>query len=320
MASALPRDVTPMLATAGHLPEQDDGWAYEIKFDGVRVLAFVESGQATLVTRNGNEVTASYHELADLARDLDTRSAILDGEVVVFDGKGRTDFSLLQSRMHVRAPSEALRRSAPVKLLVFDLLFLDGTSLMPRSYDERRAALLDLGLRGKSWDTPRAVEGDGPTILEASREQGLEGIMAKQRSSPYLPGRRVTTWLKVKNIRRTSAVVVGWRPGEGNREGHLGSLLLGVHGESGFEYAGQVGTGFTATTLAQLEGLLKPLTVKASPLDQAVPRAQARDAVWVSPTLVAEVDYTEWTRDGRLRHPAFKGLRDDYDPAKVVRE
>jgi len=193
MASALPRDVTPMLATAGHLPEQDDGWAYEIKFDGVRVLAFVESGQATLVTRNGNEVTASYHELADLARDLDNRSAILDGEVVVFDGKGRTDFSLLQSRMHVRAPSEALRRSAPVNLLVFDLLFLDGTSLMPRSYDERRAALLDLGLRGKSWDTPRAVEGDGPTILEASREQGLEGIMAKQRSSPYLPGRRVTT-------------------------------------------------------------------------------------------------------------------------------
>ena len=131
----------------------------------------------------------------------------------MFDPKGRTDFSLLQSRMHVRAPSEALRRSAPVRLLVFDLLHLDGESLMPRSYDERRAALFDLGLRAAAWDTPRAVEGDGPTILEASREQGLEGIMAKVRSAPYLPGRRVTTWLKVKNIRRTSAVVVGWRPG-----------------------------------------------------------------------------------------------------------
>jgi bifunctional non-homologous end joining protein LigD len=113
---------------------------------------------------------------------------------------------------------------------------------------------------------------------------------------------------------------VGWRPGEGNREGHLGSLLLGVHGEQGFEYAGQVGTGFTATTLRQLEALLGPLTVDASPLDQAVPTAQARDARWVRPTLVAEVDYTEWTRDGRMRHPSFKGLRDDYDPAKVVRE
>ena len=184
MVSALPRDVTPMLATAGRLPEHDDGWAYEIKFDGVRVLAFVEQGKATLVTRNGNEVTASYPELADIAGPLDNRSAILDGEVVVFDDKGRTDFSLLQSRMHVRAPSEALRRSAPVKLLVFDLLFLDGASLMPRSYDERRAALLDLRLRATSWDTPRAVQGDGPTILEASREQDLEGIMAKQRSSP----------------------------------------------------------------------------------------------------------------------------------------
>ncbi|MEP6648734.1 MAG: non-homologous end-joining DNA ligase [Lapillicoccus sp.] len=320
MPAALPRTVTPMLATAGRLPEQDDGWAYEIKFDGVRVLTFVEKGEARLVTRNGNDVTASYPEVAAIGGALDGRRAILDGEVVVFDPKGRTDFSLLQSRMHVRAPSEALLRSAPVKLLVFDLLYVDGESLMPRSYDERREALRDLGLHGAAWDTPHAVDGDGPTILEASREQGLEGIMAKLRSSPYLPGRRVTTWLKVKNTRRTSAVVVGWRPGEGNREGHLGSLLLGVHGESGFEYAGQVGTGFTATTLAQLEALLEPLTIDASPLDQAVERAQARDAVWVRPALVAEVDYTEWTRDGRMRHPAFKGLRDDYDPAKVVRE
>src|SRR6478672_2896574 len=213
MATALPRDVTPMLATAGKLPVKDEGWAYEIKFDGVRVLTFVEKGQARLVTRNGNDVTSSYPEVADIAGALDGHAAILDGEVVVFDPKGRTDFALLH---------------------------LDGESLMPRSYDERRAVLLDLGLRAAAWDTPRAVEGDGPTILEASREQGLEGIMAKVRSAPYLPGRRATTWLKVKNIRRTSAVVVGWRPGEGNREGHLGSLLLGVHGESGFEYAGQV--------------------------------------------------------------------------------
>src|SRR5690242_3055500 len=153
MVSALPRDVTPMLATAGHLPERDEGWAYEIKFDGVRVLAFVEDGAARLVTRNGNDVTSSYPEIADIGASLGDHRAILDGEVVVFDGRGRTDFSLLQSRMHVRAPSEALRRSAPVKLLVFDLLHLDGQTLMPRHYDERRAALLELKLKGPAWDT-----------------------------------------------------------------------------------------------------------------------------------------------------------------------
>lgn len=309
-----------MLATAGRLPDDDEGWAYEIKFDGVRALTFVEDGTARLITRNGNEVTASYPELAALASQLGRRRAVLDGEVVVQGADGRTDFSLLQSRMHVRAPSAALVSSAPVRLFVFDLLHLEDRSLLAEIYDTRREALLELGLRDAAWDTPRAVQGDGPSILQASREQGLEGIMAKQRSSRYLPGRRVTTWLKVKNIRRTSAVVVGWTPGEGNREGHVGSLLLGVHGEGGFEYAGQVGTGFTATTLAQVEALLAPLGVEESPLDQPVPRAQAREARWVRPELVAEVDYTEWTRDGRLRHPAFKGLRDDYDPARVVRE
>lgn len=321
MPAALPRDVTPMLATPGKLPDDDEGWAYEIKFDGVRALTFVEQGTARLVTRNGNDVTATYPEIAEIAAQLGRRRVILDGEVVVADPKtGRTDFSLLQSRMHVRSPSQALIRSAPVRLLVFDLLHQGTTSLMPRSYDERRKALEDLGLKGAAWDTPKAVQGDGPTILAASKEQGLEGIMAKRRSSPYLPGQRVKTWLKVKNIRRTSAVVVGWRPGEGSREGHLGSLLLGVHGETGFEYAGQVGTGFTATTLSQLEAALKPLTVDRSPLDQEVPTAQRRNATWVRPTLVAEVDYTEWTRDGRMRHPSFKGLRDDYDPERVVRE
>ena len=240
----------------------------------------------------------------------------------MFDPKGRTDFSLLQSRMHVRAPSEALRRAAPVKLLVFDVLHLDGDSLMARSYDERRAPLLDLPIRGASWDTPRAVEGDGPTILEASREQGLEGIMAKSARRRTRPGRRVTTWLKVKNIRRTSAVVVGWRPGEGNREGHLGSLLLGVHGESGFEYAGQVWSGFTAATCAgSLESLLEPLTIDASPLDQAVPRAQARDARWGGPETCGRGRlHRAGTRVGGRGTSPFKGLRDDYDPADVVRD
>ena len=309
MASALPRDVTPMLATAGTLPDKDEGWAYEIKFDGVRVLTFVEKGEARLVTRNGNDVTSSYPEVADIAGALDGHSAILDGEVVVFDPKGRTDFSLLQSRMHVRAPSEALRRSAPVRLLVFDLLHLDGESLMPRSYDERRAALLDLGLRAAAWDTPRAVEGDGPTIARGVPRAGARGdhgqaalgavpagpprdhLAQGQEHPPHLgrrcrAGGRERATARVTSGRCSSASTA--RPGSSMRV--------------------RSGRGSPPRPSRQLEALLEPLTADASPLDQAVPRAQARNARWVRPELVAEVDYTEWTRDGRMRHPSFKGL------------
>lgn len=180
--------------------------------------------------------------------------------------------------------------------------------------------LTGLGLEGDSWRTPAQVRGDGPTVLAASKAQGLEGIVAKERRSVYRPGARSRAWLKIKNIRRTSAVIVGWTPGEGERTGQIGSLLLGVHGDAGFEYAGHVGTGFTQSTLARLLLLLQPLEVDQSPLDTPVPRPHARDATWVRPALVAEVDHTEWTRTGSLRHPSFKGLRDDYDPAAVVRE
>lgn len=144
--------------------------------------------------------------------------------------------------------------------------------------------------------------------------------MAKRRDSRYLIGRRSPTWTKLKNIRRTSAVVVGWTPGEGNRAGQIGSLLLGVYGDHGFEYAGHVGTGFTQATLARLQTLLEPLRIVQSPLDTPVPRAHAKNAVWLQPVTVCEVDFTEWTRTGALRHPSFKGLRDDYDPKNVTRD
>ena len=317
--SALLSGLSPMLATPGRLPVDDDAWAYEVKWDGVRVLAAAESGHLTLVSRNGNDVTAAYPELQPMTAQLERHRVVLDAEVAVFDPAGRTDFGLLQSRMHVRSPTTALVGSIPVVLLVFDVLHLDRP-LLDLTYDDRREVLTGLALEGRAWRTPAQVHGDGATILQATKAQGLEGIVAKQRTSLYRPGARSKAWLKIKNIRRTSAVVVGWTPGERGRAGQIGSLLLGVHGDQGFEYAGHVGTGFTQRTLAMLQERLAPLATDASPLDTPVPRPHARDATWVRPELVAEVDYTEWTRTGSLRHPSFKGLRDDYDPAAVVRE
>ena len=318
----IPRDLKPMLAVAGALPapKQDDKWSYEVKWDGVRALVAVEGGRLTLTSRNGNDVTSHYPELRGLGLQLGSRQALLDAEIVAFNAEGRSDFGMLQARMHVGKPGAALLRSTPVQLMLFDVLHLEGKPLLDQSYDERRAVLEGLGLQGEHWSVPPAFAGGGQALLDATREQGLEGILAKRRDAKYFPGRRSDCWLKVKHIRRTSAVIAGWKPGEGGRTGRIGSLLLGVQGPNGLEYAGHVGTGFTAATLKMLGDRLDPLRRGDSPFATAVPRMYAKDAVWVEPQLVAEVDYTEWTKDGRLRHPSYKGLRDDYDPKDVVRE
>jgi bifunctional non-homologous end joining protein LigD len=308
-----------MLASSGVLPRDDGSWAYEVKWDGVRALAAVEQGGLRLTSRNGNDVTASYPELLGLASVLSRHPALLDGEVVALDG-GRSDFGRLQSRMHVSRPPARLLRATPVTLLLFDVLHLDGRSLLDEPYDLRRAALEDLGLGGAAhWQVPPAFLADGQEVLDATRAQGLEGVVAKRRDSRYLPGRRSDCWRKVKHVRTTSAVIAGWKPGGGARTGRIGSLLLGVAGPSGLEYAGHVGTGFSAAGLARLADLLAPLRRASAPFDVEVPREHARTAVWVEPVLVCDVDYTEWTRDGRLRHPSYKGLRDDVDPGLVTR-
>jgi bifunctional non-homologous end joining protein LigD len=296
-----------MLATAGTLPTDDDAWAYEVKWDGVRALVAVDGGRLTITSRNGNDVTSSYPELADLGRQLGSTSALLDGEVVALDPAGRTDFGRLQSRMHVARPSAALRRDTPVQLLLFDVLHLAGASLLERPYDERRATLEGLGVQGEHWSVPPAFLGGGAAVLDATRAQGLEGVVAKRRGSTYVPGRRSDDWRKLKHVHRTSAVVAGWKPGEGGRAGRIGSLLLGQHGPQGLDFAGHVGTGFSAATLALLGRRLEPLRRRPAPFATAVPREHARTAVWVEPVVVVEVEYTEWTRDGRLRHPSYKG-------------
>jgi bifunctional non-homologous end joining protein LigD len=302
------------------LPADDDRWAFEVKWDGVRALVAVEPDRLTVTSRNGNDVTASYPELAGLRAAAGSGPLLLDGEVVALDERGRTDFGRLQARMHVARPPAELRRSTPVQLLVFDVLHMGGRSLLDRPYDERRAALDGLGLQGEHWSVPPAFLGGGTAVLEATSAPGLEGVVAKRRASPYVPGRRSDDWLKIKHVRRTSAVVAGWKPGEGGRAGRIGSLLLGVHGEHGLEFAGHVGTGFTAATLAELGHRLDALRRDSPAFATPVPREHARTAVWVEPVLVAEVDYSQWTRDGRLRHPSYKGLRDDVPPEEVVRE
>ena len=304
--------LAPMLASTGVLPPDDGRWAVEVKWDGVRALAAVQHGRLTLRSRNGNDITAAYPELVS-----PPCTALLDGEIVALGPDGNPDFGLLQSRMHVRGPSAELVRAVPVSYLVFDVLHVGDRSLLSCPYDERRAVLAALDLPFQL--SPFFTE-DTAAVAAATKEQRLEGVVAKRRDSRYEPGRRSDCWVKVKHVRRQSAVVGGWKPGDGGRAGQLGSLLLGVQTDAGLAYAGHVGSGFTAATLRQVGERLAVLRRADPPFATEVPLEHARPAVWVEPVLVVDVDVTGWTREGRLRHPSYKGMRDDLDPALVVRE
>jgi bifunctional non-homologous end joining protein LigD len=312
----LPERVDPMLATAADLPA-GSGWAYEFKWDGVRALAYVDGGRVRLLSRTGRDITVAYPEMREVGLKLGSTSVVLDGEIVAMGPEGRPSFSALQPRMHVSSPNVARRLAAttPVTYLPFDLLHLDGRPLLDLSYDERRALLEELPL-----EIPPSFPENGEAVLDTARASGLEGVVAKKRSARYEPGRRSTCWVKVRVTTRQDVVIAGWKPGEGGRAGHIGSLLLGVQGAAGLEFAGHVGTGFTQSTLTDLQKRLKPLGRETSPFASAVPREYARLAHWVEPQLVASVQFGEWTRDGRMRHPSYKGLRDDIDPSTVRRE
>ncbi len=317
----MPEHVKPMLARAGSLPREDDGWAYEIKWDGVRAIAYSTPGELRLESRNLKEITGSYPELARLNRALSSHHAILDGEIVAFDGHGRPSFAALQRRMHVGSPAQAKRlaKDSPVTYMIFDLLWLDGHSLIGLNYEQRHELLEALSLSGESWQTPGHLERRGRDVLEATAEQQLEGIVAKRLDSPYEPGARGSSWIKIKNVGRQELVIGGWLAGEGRRERRIGALLVGVHDPDGaFHYAGRVGTGFTDSELDRLGKLLEPLQREDSPFTAG--ERPPRGAVFVRPELVAEVEFTEWTSAGVLRHPSYKGLREDKDAREVVRE
>jgi len=306
----MPEQLKPMLARAGSLPVRDAGWAFEVKWDGVRALAYSEPGRLRLESRNGNDITASYPELRPLNRALSSHHAILDGEIVAFDEHGRPSFGRLQSRMHVSSDSAARRRSkeVPVAYVIFDLLWLDGHPLLALPYGERRARLAELGLEGPAWRTPEHIVGNGAAMLEASLRNGLEGVVAKKLASLYEPGRRSPCWLKLKNVRREDVVVGGWVPGAGKRTDRIGALLVGVEQDGALRYAGRVGTGFTE---AELDRLSEVLQRRADSPFAAGTAKPPRGSVFVEPTRVAEVEFTEWTSDGMLRHPSYKGLREE---------
>ena len=331
MSDPIPYDVTPMKAVLGPLPDHDEGWAYEIKWDGMRALSFVDDGLSMRSTRR-LELADRFPELAGLAAHLAGHRVALDGEVVAFDGEDRSDFALLQQRMHVADRSEAIRRSAtvPVVYVVFDLLHLDGMDTMPLPYVERRRLLGELVEPGPSWIVPAHSLGPGPDLYAAAIERELEGLVAKRLESRYEPGRRSPTWRKVKVRHEQEFVVGGWTAGEGNRSGRLGALLLGYHRaiddigtadpESPLVYAGHVGTGFSGGELDRLEAQLDNLATATSPFEPPLPRAVTRTARWVEPVLVAQVAFGEWTPDGRLRHPSYLGLRPDKPAEEVTRE
>jgi bifunctional non-homologous end joining protein LigD len=320
---ALPDSVAPMLATLGELPpaSRDDEWSFEMKWDGERALARVEGGRVKLISRNDRDISVAYPELRALGEAVGSTQLLLDGEIVSFDHDSRPSFARLQKRMHVSAAAEARRLAAaePVVYLIFDVLHHDGRSLLALPYSARRELLESLNLNGAAWQTPPAFAGGGAQALQVSKDQRLEGVVAKRRNATYQPGRRSPDWIKIKNIRAQEVVIGGWKPGAGRRAGTIGSLLLGIPSETGLDYVGKVGTGFTDDALSFIERKLARLERATSPFSD-IPRADARDALWVAPKLVGEVAFTEWTPDGRLRHPAWRGLRPDKVPDQVVRE
>jgi len=314
-----------MLATLGELPApaRDALFGYEFKWDGVRALAHVDRGTVRLLSRNELEVQVAYPELDGLWRSLTRRRVVLDGEVVAVDpGTGRISFGALQSRMHVtdRARARRLADAGPVTYLIFDVLHLDGSGTTGLSYVRRRELLESLELSGPRWAVPPTFSGGGAAVLATSKEQGLEGVVAKGLASVYEPGRRSASWVKIKNSRMQEVVVVGWTPGQGNRAGTIGALLLGIPGADGLEYVGSVGTGFTRAALRDLLARLEPLERSTSPFVGEIPAKAAAGARFTTPEIVGEVEFAEWTRDGRLRHPTWRGLRPDKDVNGVVKE
>ena len=341
----MPKHLVPMLASAAQLPSQEEEWAFEIKWDGVRAITYWRPREMRIESRNLNDVSARYPELRALGLQLGSREAVLDGEIVSFDEQGRPSFERLQRRMHVTS-SSAIRRLAeeePVSYVIFDLLFLDGHSTIELPYRERRALLEELGLKGAAWQTPAYHAGEGRALLAAAAEQRLEGVVAKRLNSPYRPGRRSDEWLKVKNVNRQELVIGGWLPGKGARAGHLGALLVGFYepaagsdertgnvrdggsrqkrgkrapdpGPLLLRYAGRVGTGFDQEELEHVDRELAARPRDASPFSGTQPPRGAR---FVEPELVAEIEFRQWTRERILRHSVYKGLREDKSATEV---
>jgi bifunctional non-homologous end joining protein LigD len=304
-----PALIPPMLAVpARELPAPEAGWAAEFKWDGVRAVAYVSAGGLRLVSRNGRDMTRAYPELAELAGQAGARRMVLDGEIVAF-ARGRPSFAGLQRRMVAREPAPYLVAAFAVTYLVFDIMYLDGQQLAGRPYADRRAILDAQGLASGHVHVPPSFPGGGRAVQAVSIQQGMEGVVVKRLDSPYLPGRRSASWLKIKNRQVADVTVGGISPGRGERAGQIGSLLVGVRQGRRLAYAGRVGTGFTRPEMGQLLARLAPLRRGSPPFTTPVPADHSRHAIWVQPRLVIEVTFAEWTPGGLLRAAAYRGMQ-----------
>ena len=302
--------LSPMLTTEGSVEKLKAGqWAFEGKWDGYRLLVDADHGTVCLRSRRGRDVTKEFPQLRMLAADLADHHVVLDGEVVALDEAGIPSFSQMQNRV----------RATRIEYWAFDLLFLDGRSLLRASYRDRRR-LLEALAANVNLIVPDPLSGDGAEALAQSEKMGWEGVIAKKRDSTYQPGRRSASWIKDKHWKTQEVIIGGWRAGEGGRTSGIGSLLMGIPAAGGLQYVGRVGTGFTERALTDLKNTLTPLRTRESPFNQRLPTRDAKDVTFVTPTLVGEVRYSEWTSDGRLRQPSWRGLRPDKTPEEVVRE
>jgi bifunctional non-homologous end joining protein LigD len=299
---ALGFPVLPMKATMGStgaVPEGDD-WAFEIKWDGYRTIVHVADGAVRLQSSAGHDVTARWPEFDDLAASVNASSAILDGELVVFDDDGRPRFDLVQ-RSGVGSDREAV-------LQFFDVLQIDGTDTIDLSYLDRRRLLERLVEAGDNWLVPSFRVGEGSALVAATAEQGLEGVIAKRVDSRYRPATRTKDWRKIKNRTAVELAIGGFTTGTGNRAGTFGALLVGRPAPDGLAFAGGVGTGFDQRTLRALTDRLRDLTVDRCPFDPPPPAPVARTATWVEPVLRANLEIAEFTNDGLVRHATFVDL------------
>jgi bifunctional non-homologous end joining protein LigD len=314
-----------MLAGGNGIPPNPAAYQLEPKLDGQRIIAVVGPDGVVLTNRRGGEITGTYPELAGLAEALAPRSAVLDGEVVTLNEKGHTSFQHLQRRMHVVQPTARLIAETPVAFVAFDVLWLDGELLVDRPQSERRRLLDSLEIKGRAWQTAPVLDATPEELLEACRQAGLEGFMAKRLDAPYAAGRRSPAWWKVKCGRRREFVVGGWSSGQGSRQESIGSLALGCYDvtEDDAErrgqpqrlfYVGQAGSGLNEEMIRQLRRLFAQIATAASPFENPPPTKLH----YVKPMLVVEIAYTEVTESGTLRQPSVKGLRADIVASEVT--
>ena len=324
LPKAKPQFIEPMKARLVDDPPTHGDWLYELKFDGIRAIAVKNETKASLISRNENKLDARFPEIAEAVKELPVRDAVVDGEVVALDEEGRSSFQLLQAL-------EMEGRKAPLRFYVFDLLELDGKSLLGLPLEQRKQVLAKLCESiGDPIRYSGEISGDVKSLLAEVQRRGLEGLIGKQRNSIYEPGRRNGTWIKLKCVNEQEFVIGGYTPPGGSRK-YFGAILVGYYEDGQLKFAGKVGSGFTSKSLSMLYRKFREEEQKDCPFVdlpskqggawvQGITPSMMKKMHWVNPKFVAEIKFAEWTRDGKLRQPVFLGLREDKNPREVRRE